>query len=99
MLVVSLRLRRSTIIDRLELLRLLADAFDDGGGELFRANFFFTDNGLENVIGVNAIFERTQPGIIDKRCYIRLTNMHQHQDRTQQKTGRIGEVLARTTWS
>src|SRR5450432_366861 len=89
-------LRRIAVADGFEMPRLLTNALNNGSGELFRTHLFFTDIGLEDIIGMNAIFERTQPGIIDQCCYIRLTDMYQHQNSTQQKTRGVGEILART---
>ena len=63
--------------------RLLAETGDHSVGELLRAHFFLRDAFLEHVVGVDAVFERSEPCVVYRFGYVRLVDVDQHQDRAR----------------
>ena len=81
------------VLDRLEMLGLLPEARDDGVGELLGADLLARRAFLVDVVGVNAVFDRAQPGVMDALGDVGLADVHEHQNRAVQQARGIGEVL------
>ena len=71
------------ILHALEYLRRLPDTRGYSFSELFRANLFFADSLFEDVVRVNAVFNSSQPGIVDTPGSLSLTDVDQHHHRSQ----------------
>ncbi len=66
---------------------------DDGLCEFSGADFLLADALVIDVIGVDAIFNGTQPGVVDERGDVRLVDVDEHHDGAEQEAGWIGQVL------
>src|SRR2546421_2816069 len=76
-----------------ELLWLLTKTRNDGTGELFRADLLLANTLGKNIVGMDAVFERAQPGVVHEGGNIGLIDMDQHHSRTQEQARGIGDVL------
>src|SRR5438128_2378535 len=74
---------------------LLAEALDDSLSKFLGANFLFANTFIKNIVGVNSIFNRTQPRVMNAFCDWRLANVHQHHYGAEQQARWIRKVLAR----
>src|SRR5579885_821528 len=58
------------------------------GSDLLLANTFFV-----NVVGMDAVLNCAQPGIVNALGDVRLTDVYEHEYGAMEQTGRIGEIL------
>ena len=79
------RRRTMRIRHRLQDIRLLAQPLDHRRGEFLRPHFRRADALGEDVVGVDAVFDRAQPGVVHLGRDLRLVDVHQHQHRAQQQ--------------
>ena len=63
-------------------MRFLAQALDNRLRKFFGPNFLFAIAFVINVIGMHAVFDRAQPGVVNSLRHIGLSNMDQHHDRS-----------------
>src|SRR5579875_2772477 len=58
------------------------------GSDLLLANTFFV-----NVVGMDAVLNCAQPGIVNALGDVRLTDVYEHEQGTMEQAGWIGEIL------
>ena len=75
-------------------MRLLAQTIHDRLRELFSSDLLFADAFIEDVVGVNAVFNRAQPGVVNSLGGGGLADVNQHHDRAHQQPGGICQILA-----
>ena len=76
------------------MLRALAQPSDDGVGKRNCPDLQLRNLLVEDVAGVDALFQRRQPRIVDTRCHIALTDVDEHHDGGEQKSARVGNTLS-----
>ena len=48
----------------------------------------------ENVVGVHAVLDRLEPGVVHLLRHVGLTDVDQHLHRPEEKSGRVGKILS-----
>ena len=62
-------------------------------GKFFGTYAFLAAIGTVNIPGMDAILERTQPGVLNQFCFIGSAHLHQHHGGTIEQTRRICQIL------
>src|SRR5579884_55533 len=79
-------LGRSSILYLFQYLRLLTKARDHRFGKLSRTHLFLAHALYIDVIGMNAILDGAQPGVMYQCRHVRLVDVYEHHHRRQQQT-------------
>src|SRR5579863_3208372 len=90
---------RAGVADGLQYFWRLSQAGDHRVSKLARANFLLADAIMVDIVGMHAVFDGAQPGVVDACRDIRLVDVNQHHDRAKQQTRWIGQVLSRAPGS
>src|SRR5579883_2113915 len=61
--------------------------------KFFCSNLLLANTFFVNVVGMDAVLNRAQPGIVNALGDVRLTDVHEHEYGAMEQTGRIGEIL------
>ena len=93
-----LSLSAALYLPRFQNLWRLSQSFDNRTRKLIRSNFLFADFFVVDVVGVNAVFNRAQPCVVDLFGVFVQSDVDQHHHRAEQKTGRIREILSGAPW-
>src|SRR5258706_4790143 len=80
-------------------LRLLAQAIDYSLRKFLCSDFLAARTFLVDVVSMDAVFNRAEPGILNLLSIVRLPEMDQHHDWPQLHSRRIGQILTGTARS
>ena len=83
------------VANRLQGVGFLAQARNNGIRKLLGPDPLPTHAFTVDVVGVDALLDRLEPGVVDTFGYLRPANVHHHHDSALEETGWVGHVLSR----